>query len=107
MEPSEEVEDVEMTHIRVTMSHHEEISVVTKETTAPMVEVTTSIAPLEVDTVEEMTTTGAPVNVLDEATTKKVTEAQPKAISVMDILVPTSTPKQDDRKGKFSIKKYF
>ena len=59
MEPSEEVEDVEMTHIRVTMSHHEEISVVTKETTAPMVEVTTSIAPLEVldyDTVEEMTT---------------------------------------------------
>ena len=110
MEPSEEVEDVEMTTIRVTMSQHEEMSVVTKETTAPMVEVTTSIAPSEVlddDTVEEMTTAAAPVNVLDKATTKNVTEAQPKSISVMDILVPATTPKQDDRKGKFSIKKCF
>merc|ERR1719410_1205257 len=88
-----------MTTIRVTMSQHEEMSVVTKSSTAPMVEVTTSIAPSKEieDTFEEITTKAAPVNVLDEATTKKVTAARPKGISVMDILVPTTTPKQDDR----------
>ena len=95
-----------MTTIRVTMSQHEEMSVVTKESTAPILEVTTSIAPSEVlddDTVEEITTKAIPINILDEVTTKKVTEARPKAISVMDILVPTTTPTvpQENETGKY------
>ena len=93
-----------MTTIKVTMSQREEMSVVTKESTAPMPEVTTTIAPSEAideDAVEEITTEAAPINVLDEATTTKATVARPKAISVTDILVPTTTPKQEDRIGKF------
>ena len=91
-----------MTTIKVMMSEREEMTFVTKETTSPMAaEITTTIAPsefLDDDTADE-TVTEAVTN--DESTTSKTTVTRPRAISVTDILVPTTTPKQEIVIGKF------
>ena len=94
-----------MTTIKVMMSEREEMTFVTKETTSPMAaEVTTTMAPsefLDDDTADETVTEAVPKDILDELTTSKTTVTRPRAISVTDILVPTTTPKQEIVIGKF------
>ena len=93
-----------MTTIKVMMSEREEMTFVTKETTSPMAaEITTTIAPSEFldDTADETVTEAVPKDILDESTTSKTTVTRPRAISVTDILVPTTTPKQEIVIGKF------
>ena len=98
-------EDIEMTTIKVMMSEREEMTFVTKETTSPMAaEITTTIAPsefLDDDTADETVTEAVTNDILDESTTSKTTVTRPRAISVTDILVPTTTPKQEIVIGKF------
>ena len=97
--------DIEMTTIKVMMSEREEMTFVTKETTSPMAaEITTTIAPsefLDDDTADETVTEAVTNDILDESTTSKTTVTRPRAISVTDILVPTTTPKQEIVIGKF------
>merc|ERR1719367_2499278 len=81
-EPIEETE-LEMTTIKVMMSEREEMTFVTKTTIEP--ELATTLAP-------EIETTFAPEEMIDETTTMRQTHASPKAISVTDILVGSTTP---------------
>ena len=97
------MEDIEMTTIKVMMSEREEMTFVTKETTSPMAaEVTTTPSEfLDDDTADETITEAVTNDILDESTTSKTTVTRPRAISVTDILVPTTTPKQEIVIGKF------
>merc|ERR1711983_260418 len=81
-EPIEETE-LEMTTIKVMMSEREEMTFVTKTTIEPELE--TTLAP-------EIETTFVPEEMIDETTTMRQTHASPKAISVTDILVGSTTP---------------
>merc|ERR1719367_917533 len=81
-EPIEE-DELEMTTIKVMMSEREEMTFVTKTTIEP--ELATTLAP-------EIETTFSPDEMIDETTTMRQTHASPKAISVTDILVGSTTP---------------